>query len=133
MEKAQVQVFTYDEPGFERGRAHVMLAKTDILKGKVQVLRQGGENNLHSHQKSDGFWFVLSGRASFYGEGDELLAELGEMQGILVPRGFKYWFEQTGDEPLQILQVHASLPDTTASDRVDHAEQTEAMRQAIHR
>ena len=28
---------------------------------------------------------------------------------ILIPRGFKYWFESVGDEELEILQVDAAL------------------------
>lgn len=129
----QAQVFRFTEaPEFTRGKAHVRLAQTDLLRGKVQVLKSGGENNLHTHLRSDGFWFVLEGRARFYTEGDELVAELGPREGVLIPRGFKYWFEQTGEEPLQILQVHATMPSDDPTDRVAFGERTDAMNNALH-
>lgn len=129
----QAQVFRFHEPpDLPRGKAHVRLAQTDLLRGKVQVLAHGGENNLHAHLRSDGFWFVLAGRARFYTEGDALVADLGPREGVLIPRGFKYWFEQTGEQPLQILQVHATLPSDDPIDRVAYGEVTEAMRNAVH-
>jgi mannose-6-phosphate isomerase-like protein (cupin superfamily) len=129
----QAQVFRFHEvPDSPKGKVHVRLAQTDLIRGKVQVLKQGGENNLHAHMKSDGFWFVLEGRVRFYTEGDALVAELGPREGVLIPRGFKYWFEQTGDEPLQILQVHATVPSDDPVDRVAFGDVTEAMRNAVH-
>jgi mannose-6-phosphate isomerase-like protein (cupin superfamily) len=77
---------------------------------------------LHSHQHLDGFWLVLSGRARFYTTDDVLLRECGPFEGMLIPRGFPYWFENVGDEELEMLQVEAS--DTILGgpnhDRVDH-------------
>jgi mannose-6-phosphate isomerase-like protein (cupin superfamily) len=48
---------------------------------------------------------VLRGRARFYGVDDVLLAELGPNEGIFIPGGARYWFEKTGDEDLEILQM----------------------------
>lgn len=81
-----------------------LLTRTDRVVAAVQVIRSGGENNLHSHRHLDGVWTVLSGRAKFYGPGDELMADLGPLEGILVPRNVQYWFE-SGD-PDQILVIH---------------------------
>jgi mannose-6-phosphate isomerase-like protein (cupin superfamily) len=129
----QAQVFRFQPvPESGKGKVHVRLAETDLIRGKVQVLRQGGENNLHAHLRSDGFWFVLAGRARFYTEGDALVADLGRHEGVLIPRGFKYWFEQTGDESLQILQVHATMPSDDPTDRVAFGEVTDAMANAVH-
>ena len=50
---------------------------------------------------------VLNGRARFYGEGDVLLGSFGPREGILVPRGSRYWFESEGEEILELLQVQA--------------------------
>jgi mannose-6-phosphate isomerase-like protein (cupin superfamily) len=50
----------------------------------------------------------LSGHARFYGEGDVVLGDLGKHEGILLPRGTKYWFESVGSEPLELLQIEAS-------------------------
>ncbi|MBV9119334.1 MAG: hypothetical protein JOZ39_01405 [Chloroflexi bacterium] len=33
---------------------------------------------------------------------------MGPLEGIMVPRNFKYWFESVGDEPVHLLQVEGS-------------------------
>ena len=38
------------------GKAIVQLAGSDIIRGRVQVVREGGENSLHSRRGMDGFW-----------------------------------------------------------------------------
>ena len=64
-----------------------------MLLADMQLVKQGGENALHSHTQSDGFFIVLEGAVKFYGESDVLLAELGKQEGIVIPHGFKYLFE----------------------------------------
>jgi len=91
----------------------------------IKVIRSGGETNLHSHTALDGFWFVLSGRARFYGEGDKLIADLGPHEGVLIPRGLPYWFEAAGDEVLELLQVE-SVDKRVESRRIDHITRTES-------
>jgi mannose-6-phosphate isomerase-like protein (cupin superfamily) len=60
----------------------------------------------------DGMWMVLTGRARFYGEGDEVIGEFGPLEGVYIPRDVKYWFESASeDEPLQLLQVEAFAHD----------------------
>lgn len=119
-------VFKYLKPEFgARKRQFVRLARTDRMIAAIQAVKEGGENNLHSHAHQDGFWMILKGRARFYGEGNGLLGDFGPYEGILVPRGFKYWFESAGDEDLEILQVEAfdiALPDDKAvsNDRINH-------------
>jgi mannose-6-phosphate isomerase-like protein (cupin superfamily) len=71
----------------------------------VQVLEKGHHNRLHSHRNEDGYWFVLGGQATFYGGGDQIIAQLGRYEGMLVPAGTRYWFESTGEEPLELLRV----------------------------
>lgn len=124
------QVFKYRKPelpeGEFQGKLITRLARTDRMMANVQTLKSGGENNLHSHRHLDGFWFVLSGRVRFYGEGDVVVAELGRHEGVMVPRNFKYWFEAVGDEPLELLQVESfnvSIPNYTAireQERINH-------------
>ena len=65
---------------------------------------------------------VLKGSATFYGAGDVELATLGENEGIHVPRRFQYWFENSGDGPLELLHVAARLPGLPGSDRMDAGE-----------
>lgn len=105
----QMKVFRYAAPeNVKRSRALVPLVKTQTLLSMVQIFRGGGgEQELHMHTAMDGFWFVLNGRAKFYGEGDELIADLGPHEGILVPSGAKYWFEAGDCEQLELLQVEA--------------------------
>ena len=97
------------------GKAIARLVRGERVVASVQVLRQGGENNLHSHSGSDGLWFVLSGSVNWYGDGDEFVAKLDKHDGILVPRGTPYWFEQTGDEALELL--HIVSKDLTVEDK----------------
>src|SRR5437879_3465016 len=124
-EPRQPQTSKYTTPAADRARTIRCRARTDILFADVQILRDGGETNLHSHSHLDGFWMVLSGRARFYGEGDALIGDLGPREGVLLPRGTKYWFESVGPEPLEILQIEASdramlTNAELMSDRVDY-------------
>jgi len=117
----QAIVFKYEKPDVSSGKVHVPLARTPIGSLKVQVLEEGGENNLHSHNHRDGFWFVLAGRVRFYTTDDVLVAELGKYEGIATPHGFPYWFEAVpGDETLEIIQIGANDNPTNAdADRDD--------------
>jgi mannose-6-phosphate isomerase-like protein (cupin superfamily) len=135
-EVATPQVFKYERPALDRAKRVLRLGRSDIVRANVHVVREGGENNLHAHPNSDGFWLVLSGRVRFYGEGDVLLGELGQHEGILMPRGYKYWFESAGDEPLEILQVAASavaMPteEAIAADRVNYTPPTRQMLETL--
>jgi mannose-6-phosphate isomerase-like protein (cupin superfamily) len=101
-------VFGYQRPdNLVKGKGIVRLCRSDIVYSSVQVLQEGGENNMHAHPAQDGIWIVLKGRVKFYGKGDAVLAELGPLQGIHIPRGFYYWFESASPEMLEILQVEA--------------------------
>jgi mannose-6-phosphate isomerase-like protein (cupin superfamily) len=120
--------FKYQRPdSLEKPKTFVWLCRTDRMVCDVQVVKKdGGETNLHSHSHLDGFWFVLSGRARFYGDGDALLGDLGPHEGILLPRGSKYWFESASDEPLELLQIESadkvfSSQEELVSDRIDYA------------
>ncbi len=102
-----ISTFRYEKPGAISGdKMIVELAKSDVIRGRVQVVRRGGENNLHSHEGMDGFWMVLNGRVRFYGPGDAVIAELGRHEGILIPRGVQYWFESADEsQDLELLQM----------------------------
>ena len=113
------QKFSYAKPESQQtAKAIVSLCQTDIVRGAVQVVREGGDNNLHSHTGMDGFWMVLQGRVRFYGPGDEVLGEFGRHEGIVMPRNAQYWFESCGDEDLELLQVVAFDRDVK-NERVD--------------
>lgn len=128
--------FRYERPDEEAraGRkATIVLPGVDRLHAHVQVVGEGGETNLHSHPGTDGWWFVLSGRARFYGEDDrEPVAVVGRLEGVLVPRGTKYWFERDGDELLEILHIAVTQPEADiATDRRNHRPVTQAFKEAF--
>jgi mannose-6-phosphate isomerase-like protein (cupin superfamily) len=108
-EPVRARTYRYDVPEFagDRGTAKCRLAETDLATIAVKRIREGGENTLHMHPNADGFWTVLSGRVRFYTTGDELVADLGPMEGIVIPRTFPYWFESASEDgtDLEILQV----------------------------
>ena len=120
----QPQVFKYERPDADptlpetdtvkdwklskyKSKSTFKLCKSDLVKSDVKFLAKGSRNVLHYHSGNDGFWLVLEGQARYYTEGDVVVAELGKHEGILIPRGFRYWFESVGDEPLEVLHVAA--------------------------
>jgi len=120
----EATVVRYVTPEFgNRNKRVTVLQRTERIVCAIQAVRKGGENNLHHHKYLDGFWFVLSGAARFYTTDDEVIAELGPREGISVPHLYPYWFESTGDVPLEIMQIEVpalgeSVPDLL-DDRVD--------------
>lgn len=104
--EARIQTFSYRKPS-EGGavKQFASLIRSDLIRLSVQIVKEGGENNLHYHTGGDNAWMVLKGRARFYGVGDELLGEFGPNDGLLLPGGARYWFEKAGDEDLEILQI----------------------------
>ena len=130
-------VSKYETPSAEvregRKKVVVRLAGTATIKPMVQcVAPREGDTNLHAHPNTDGFWFVLTGSSRWYGDDDELLAELGPNESIMIPRGTRYWFEAAGDEPLEILHIAVTDPGIDPRrDRVDHRPPTESLRPSI--
>ena len=113
------QKFSYRKPeNQETPKAITSLCQTDIIRGAVQVVQEGGDNNLHSHTGMDGFWMVLKGAVRFHGPGDEVLGEFGVHEGIVTPRNAEYWFESCGDDDLELLQVVAFDRDVK-NERID--------------
>ena len=104
-QESKVQTLKYERPPASgKPKDFAPLAKTRLGRLTVQIVNEGGENNLHYHNNSDTTWFVLRGRVKFYGPGDALIAELGPEQGIAIPGGARYWFEKAGDVDLEMMQ-----------------------------
>ena len=103
----EAKEFRHQTPEFEGPKKTWQVCNSDLMKVQVQVVKDGGENNLHTHTGEDAFWYVLSGAVKFYGEGDKVVGEYKKGEGLLVPRGYKYWFESASSEPLEILRVTA--------------------------
>jgi mannose-6-phosphate isomerase-like protein (cupin superfamily) len=128
-QQTQETVFKYLTPEVDKAKTVVRLCRSDIMYASVHVLTHGGETNLHAHLAQDGFWMVLRGKARFYGEGNVVIAELGPNEGILVPRGFQYWFESSSSELLELLQVEA-IDKTMKNGRIDVTPVTSATKLA---
>ena len=110
-QESGARVFQYLKPDLSqiaRKRKTVWLGTTERLFATIQVHREGGEVTLHSHTHLDGFWFVLAGRVRFYADETTVCADLGPMEGVLIPRGEKYWFEAYGPDDLEIFQIECS-------------------------
>ena len=122
----EAKEFRYQTPQFEGVKKTLQVCNSDLMKVQVQVVKDGGENNLHTHTGDDAFWYVISGAVKFYGEGDRLVGEYKKGEGILIPRGYKYWFESAAPEPLEILRVTAK-DQNVENQRVDHSAQKQWM------
>lgn len=104
--EANVVKFSYKKPeNFDRPKVSVRLGQTDVVRAQVQVIHQGGENNLHYHSRVDGMFTVLSGKIRFYGPGDEVIADCGPMEGIIIPRNARYWFDNIGEGDAEVMLV----------------------------
>lgn len=116
----QVQSYKYVRPQIPAtaNKGLVRLCSTGMTKGIVQIIQDGGENNLHYHDRMDSFWMVLKGRVKFYGPGDNLIGEYGPMEGLITPAGARYWFEKTSEEDLELLQVASYEQDASKAQRV---------------
>jgi len=106
--ETRIQPLAYAAPDSGKPKDVLMLGKTGRMRTLVQIVKSGGENNLHYHTNSDTTWMVLKGRVRFYGLGDKLIGEYGVGEGILMPGGARYWFEKAGDDDLELLQVVAA-------------------------
>ena len=107
-------------------KAHIKLAGTDNCRASVQILRNGGDNNLHYHPNMDLIYMVLRGRIRFYGPEGKLLGECGELEGILLPENSRYWFESVGDEEAHLLQIAGFPKGMDAPRRIALAEPKQA-------
>jgi len=132
--EADPVTFSYTKPaGVNAGKGFVNLGRRDIVRGAVQVVKKhGGENNLHYHTTSASFWMVLKGRVRFYGPGDVVIGEFGPNEGTITPRFSRYWFENVGEEDLEILQVSAFSDGAKTSGRTDVSEQRFKIASAEH-
>ena len=123
--EAMMKGFAYKRPEVGSGKGVVRLARTDNLRCNVQIVKKnGGENNMHYHSNGDSFWMVLKGKVRFYIHDDVMIGEFGPQEGICTPAFARYWFENAGDEDLEILHI-SGLSDSSAgvSGRTDISEQ----------
>jgi mannose-6-phosphate isomerase-like protein (cupin superfamily) len=107
--EALIHNFAFTDPNIEfpneKKKIHVKLAGTNTVRASIQVLREGGENNLHYHPNMDLIYMVLKGCIRFYGPGDKVIGEYGAQEGLLLPENSRYWFESIGSEEAHLLQI----------------------------
>ena len=104
----KMQPFKYEKPEIDqvRGKSFAPgLPNTGVVAIMIQAVQLGGENNLHSHPGFDSVFFVLAGRARFYGDVESVACELGKHEGVLIPAGEPYWFESASDGELEIMHI----------------------------
>ncbi len=124
----RIQTFRYDKPEANgKVKQIASLLRSDLIRINVQVVKEGGENNMHYHTGGDNAWMVLKGCARFYGLDDKLLGELHANDGILLPGGSRYWFEKVGDEDLEILQIMCKESRTAKTARINLEEHKDWM------
>jgi mannose-6-phosphate isomerase-like protein (cupin superfamily) len=102
----KAEVFSLKTPLLSSGRTNRALAGTDLLKLRVKVYAEGGENGLHTHNDEDHSFVILQGQATFHDETGKATV-VNKLEGILLPRGAYYYFQSTGDENLVLLRVGA--------------------------
>lgn len=123
------EVFRLRTQLLRKGRSHTILASTrspsSAMNVAIKCYAEGGENEFHTHAGEDHTFIVLQGQAIFY-QPDLPAEELRKNQGILLPAGSYYKFEQIGAEPLVMLRVGNSYQPRTnqtltpiASQRLD--------------
>ena len=115
-EKKTPYVFSLKGQLLDQGRTDSVLAATDDLTIRLKVYASGGENELHAHPYEDHSFMILQGSAKFFGPDDEAI-ELGQWEGIMLPRGNLYKFFATSEEPLVMIRVgnpnHKNQPQPT--------------------
>lgn len=99
----EIEAAPYREEG-QRGIDRA-LPGTEDLTGRVKVYVSGGENKMHSHPKEDHVFYVLRGQATFHIEHDDNAVDVSANNAILLPRGTRYWFTNTGTGNLVLLRV----------------------------
>jgi mannose-6-phosphate isomerase-like protein (cupin superfamily) len=103
----EAQVFELKTPYLKEGRSTNVLAKTDLISVMIKYYNEGGENTLHSHPTEDHVFVVLDGEATFYDK-EEKTTPVKKGEGILIPKGWYYKFQNSGGKPLIILRFGAS-------------------------
>src|SRR5215471_20589750 len=95
-----------DAPLLAEGQTMTLLAQATDLKIHLKVHAPGwnGELVQHKHLHEDHAFFVLAGEATFKDEHGEL-TRVRAMEGIMLPRGVVYSFENSGQENLVILRA----------------------------
>ncbi len=102
----KAQAFGLKTELLSAGKSEALLAQADGLDVRVKVYSEGGENVLHAHMDHAHFFVVLDGQATFH-DRDGTATVLSKYQGIMMPIGAYYRFENSGDANLVLLRAGA--------------------------
>jgi mannose-6-phosphate isomerase-like protein (cupin superfamily) len=86
----EAKEFRHQTPEFEGVKKTWQVCNSDLMKVQVQVVKNGGENNLHTHTGEDAFWYVISGAVKSH---KATKRSVNIKRRRLMARGYKYWFE----------------------------------------
>lgn len=98
--------FKLKTPLLTGGRSHMPLAKTDQVSVGLNYYVPGRKNTLHTHPGEDHTFVVMDGEATFYDKAEKATI-LKKGEGIMLPEGWYYWFQSTGQKPLALLRFSA--------------------------
>ena len=102
----EAKVFELKTPLLTAGRSIMPLARTDLVSVSLNYYAPGRKNSLHTHPSEDHAFVVLDSEATFYDkEGNATVRKKG--QGIVLPEGYYYRFENSGGKPLALLRFSA--------------------------
>jgi quercetin dioxygenase-like cupin family protein len=110
-----ISTFEFDT---DREKNVLRMAASDQLTVLSHKWPQGGEVALHYHRTGDAAWIVVQGQVTFYSDESTVLAVLNKGEGILMPRGNKYWFTSSSDEELLMARVSCNVNRDGQDDRV---------------
>jgi mannose-6-phosphate isomerase-like protein (cupin superfamily) len=102
----EAQTFEVKTPLLTGGRSIMPLARTDLISIGINFYSPGRKNSLHTHPGEDHAFVVLDGEVTFYDK-DNNATVLKKGQGIMLPEGWYYRFENTGGKPLALLRFSA--------------------------
>ncbi len=91
-----------------------VLADTDGLSVKQELMPPGTREVLHFHSKAQQFFFVLRGEAKFYVDDETIV--VNTYQGIHIETGARHYVSNETNMDLEFLVI--SQP-STANDRTD--------------
>jgi len=94
------------------------LVRTDVLNSGLNYYAPGRKNKLHTHPGEDHVFVVLDGEATFF-DREQNATVLKKGQGILLPEGHFYQFENTGDTALALLRFAAYKADRKEVKRIE--------------
>ncbi len=103
------KVFKLKAQLLDQGRTDTVLAACEGMVVRIKVYASGGENELHAHTTEDHTFMILQGSGRFFGPNGEEI-ELGQYEGILLPRNSYYKFFATSKEPLVMIRVGSPSP-----------------------